>query len=131
MPQLARWLGWGYSNFVRACDQVHFERVTWQRYGLGPIRYEVVEAGLNEFASSVAILEQHLAGRDWLVGGKATYADFRAACVLPFAELAGLPLADLPRVEAWHARLMRIPAWRDPFSWLDAPELPPVNAGAR
>ncbi|WP_202945593.1 glutathione S-transferase C-terminal domain-containing protein [Paraburkholderia atlantica] len=40
------------------------------------------------------ILEQHLAGRDWLVGDEVTYADFRLACVLPFAELAGLPLAD-------------------------------------
>jgi glutathione S-transferase len=55
----------------------------------------------------------------------------RVACVLPFADLAGLPLADFPRVEAWHARLMEIPAWRDPFAGLDAPELPPVRTGAR
>jgi glutathione S-transferase len=34
---------------------------------------------------------------DWLVGNHVTYADFRIACVLPFANLAGLPLADLPR----------------------------------
>ena len=47
-----------------------------------------------------------------------------------FAELAGLPLADFPRVEAWHARLMDIPAWRDPFAGLDAPELPPIRTGA-
>jgi hypothetical protein len=31
--------------------------------------------------------------------------------VLPFAELAGLPLAD-SRIEAWHARLMEIPSIR-------------------
>ncbi|NML35076.1 glutathione S-transferase family protein [Paraburkholderia antibiotica] len=131
MPDLIRWLSWGYSNFVRACDQVHFERVTKQRYGLGPIRHEVVEAGLNEFASSAAILEQHLPDRDWLVGNEVTYADFRVACVLPFAELAGLPLARFPQVDAWHRRLMEIPAWRDPFAGLDAPELPPVIAEAR
>ena len=126
MPELIRWISWGYSHFVRACDQVHFERVTKQRYGLGPIRCEVVEAGLNEFASSAAILEQHLADRAWLIGDEPTYADFRLACVLPFADLAGLPLADFPRVNAWHARLMEIPAWRDPFAGLVAPELPPV-----
>ncbi|RQH03830.1 glutathione S-transferase family protein [Paraburkholderia dinghuensis] len=128
MPDLIRWISWGYWNFVRACDMVHFERVTKQRYGLGPVRREVVDEGLSEFASSAAILDQHLANRDWLVGDAVTYADFRVACVLPFAELAGLPLADFPRVEAWHARLMKIPAWRDPFAGLDAPELPPVNA---
>lgn len=130
LPDLIRWISWGYWNFVRACDRVHFERVTKQRYGLGPIRCEVVEAGLNEFASSAAILEQHLADRDWLVGNDLTYADFRVACVLPFAEIAALPLADFPRVEAWHARLMKIPAWKDPFAGLDAPELPPIRGGA-
>ncbi|CAB3788682.1 hypothetical protein LMG27177_02463 [Paraburkholderia fynbosensis] len=131
MPDLIRWISWGYWNFVRACDQVHFERVTKQRYGLGPIKHELVEAGLSRFASSAVILEQHLAHRDWLVGGEPTYADFRVACVLPFAQLAGLPLADFSRVEAWHARLMEIPAWRDPFAGLDAPELPPLRAEAK
>ena len=64
------------------------------------------------------------------MGKHVTYADFRVACVLPFAGLAGLPLADFRRVEAWHARLMDIPAWRDPFAGLDAPELPPIRKGA-
>lgn len=35
------------------------------------------------------------------------------------------------RVDAWHARLMEISAWKDPFDGLDAPELPPVVADAR
>jgi glutathione S-transferase len=51
-----------------------------------------VESGLNEFASSAAILEQHLRASDWLVGKHVTYADFRVAWVLPFADLAGLRL---------------------------------------
>jgi glutathione S-transferase len=130
LPDLVRWISWGYWNFVRACDQVHFERVTRQRYAIGPVRQDVMQSGLNEFASSAAILEQHLGAADWLVGKHVTYADFRVACVLPFADLAGLPLADFPRVEAWHARLMDIPAWRDPFAGLDAPELPPIPTGA-
>ena len=86
--------------------------MTRQRYGFGPVRREIVEAALSEFASSAAILEQHLASRNWLVRYEVTYADFRVACVLPFAELAGLPLADFSRVEAWHARLMEIPSIR-------------------
>jgi glutathione S-transferase len=130
LPDVIRWMSWGYWNFVRACDRVHFELVTKQRYGLGPVSEDVVESGLNEFASSAAILEQHLGAADWLVGNHVTYADFRVACVLPFADLAGLPLADFPRVEAWHARLMDIPAWRDPFAGLNAPELPPIRTGA-
>jgi glutathione S-transferase len=130
LPDVIRWISWGYWNFVRACDQIHFERVTKQRYGIGPVREGLVQSGLNEFASSAAILEQHLAAADWLVGNRVTYADFRVACVLPFADLAGLPLADFPCVEAWHARLMDIPSWGDPFAELDAPELPPIRTVA-
>jgi glutathione S-transferase len=94
------------------------------------VKQDQVESGLSEFASSAAILERRLGASDWLVGDHVTYADFRVACVLPFADLAGLPLADFPRIEGWHARLMKIPAWRDPFAGLDAPELPPIKTGA-
>ena len=127
LPDLIRWLSWGYWNFVRACDAVHFERVTKQRYGFGPVNQDLVAEKLDEFAKSASILEGHFATADWLVGNRITYADFRVACVLPFADLARLPLADFPRVKAWHDRLMNIPAWRDPFEGLDAPALPPIK----
>jgi glutathione S-transferase len=125
-PEMIRWLSWGTRNFVLACDKVHFERVTKQRYGLGPIREEMVAEGLSEFGAAAALLEQVLSGRDWLVGRDVSYADFRMASVLPFADLAGLPLADYPLVAAWHSRLCQLDAWRDPFAGLEAPELPPV-----
>ena len=64
LPDVVRWISWGYWNFVRACDRVHFERVTKQRYGIGPVRQDLVLSGLNEFASSAAILEGHLGAAD-------------------------------------------------------------------
>jgi glutathione S-transferase len=127
LPDVIRWLSWGYWNFVRACNQVQFERVTRQRYGMGPVRRELVAEGLEDFRASAEILEQHFVSADWLIGDSVTYADFRMACVLPLADVAGLPLADFPRVEAWYERLIDIPAWRDPFAGLEAPELPPLN----
>jgi glutathione S-transferase len=127
-PEMIRWLSWGTHNFVAACDKVHFERVTKQRYGLGPIQSDVVREGLAEFAVAATLLEKVLSGRDWLVGSEVSYADFRMASVLPFADLAGLPLADHPRLAAWHARLWQLDAWRDPFAGLEAPQLPQVPA---
>jgi glutathione S-transferase len=126
LPEMIRWLSWAKSNFVSACDKVHFERVTKQRYGLGPIHDAVVAEGLSEFAVAAGLLDQVLKGRDWLVGSGVSYADFRMATVLPFASLAGLPLGEYPHIAAWHARLWQLDAWRDPFAGLDAPELPPV-----
>ena len=127
-PDMVRWLSWGIWNFVDACDKVHFERVTKRRYDIGPTQEAVVAEGLVAFADGAAILDAHLADRPWLLGDEISYADFRMACVLPFREIAGLPVAGYPHLEAWNARLETIPAWRDPFSGLDAPPLPPLSA---
>ncbi len=112
---------------MRACDTVHFERGTKQRYGIGPIDQGKVEEGLAEFHRAAAILEAELARREWLVGTTPSYADFRMATFLPFNEVAGLPLGDYPSVLAWYRRLEAIDAWRDPFDGLEAPHLPPVK----
>jgi len=127
-PDMIRWLSWGGSNFVAACDKVHFERVTKRRHALGPTSEAAVAEGLAQFARAAAILDEHLAARTWLLGDEVSYADFRMACVLPARDLAGLPLAAHPAVAAWNGRLERLPAWRDPFAGLEAPDLPPIRA---
>ena len=125
-PEMIRWLSWGTHNFVDACDKVHFERVTKQRYGLGPIRDDRLAEGLEQFSEAAALLDEVLSSRDWLVGSTESYADFRMASVLPFADLAGLPLPGYPYLAAWYERLCQFEAWRDPFAGLEAPELPEV-----
>jgi glutathione S-transferase len=130
-PEMIRWLSWGKENFVRACDIVHFERGTKQRYGLGPIDPERVEAGLRRFCIAAAIIEAEFSEREWLVGNSVSYADFRMATFLPFNDVAGLPFDDYPSVARWYHRLEAIEAWRDPFKGLDAPELPPVPGQAK
>lgn len=126
-PDMVRWISWGKENFVRACDIVHFERGTKQRYRIGPIDARLVEEGLDFFAASAALLESVLAGREWLVGDTISYADFRMATFLPFNDLAQLPLERYPEVSRWYAQLERIEAWRNPFDGLTAPELPAVG----
>ena len=126
LPDMIRWISWARDHFMRACDMVHFERGTKQRYGLGPIDEAVLAEGLSTFHESAAVLEAQLSERDWLLPSGLSYADFRMATFLPFNHVARLPLADHPAVERWHQRLMSLPAWADPFAGLSAPELPPV-----
>jgi glutathione S-transferase len=125
-PEMVQWLSWGKENFARACDMVHFERGTKQRYGLGAVDQQRVEEGLRRFNAAAALLDAELSGREWLVGDSVSYADFRMAAFLPFNEVAGLPLDDYESVERWYRQLEAIEAWRDPFKGLEAPELPPV-----
>ena len=126
-PAMIQWLSWGKESFARACDMVHFERGTKQRYGLGPVDQQRVEEGLGRFGTAAAILDVELSGRRWLVGDSVSYADFRMATFLPFNDVAGLPLDDYPSVGRWYRQLEEIDAWRDPFEGLEAPELPPLR----
>lgn len=125
-PDMIRWLSWGKQNFVRACDVVHFERGTKQRYGFGPINHDSVEEGLTQFRAAAMTLEAELSEREWLVGDSVSYADFRMATFLPYNDAARLPLDDYPSICRWYFQLEEIEAWRNPFKGLDAPKLPPI-----
>lgn len=128
LPDMIRWISWSRDHFMRACDTVHFERGTKLRYGLGALDEANVAEGLAAFHASAAILDAQLRRRDWLLPGGLSYADFRMATFLPFNDVARLPLAEHPALDAWHRRLMALPAWADPFEGLQAPELPPLPA---
>jgi glutathione S-transferase len=127
LPDMIRWMSWARDNFTHACDTVHFERGTKQRYGLGPEDEVLIAQGLREFHESAAILDAHLQRRDWLLDSGLSYADFRMATFLPFNDVALLPLDQYPALTAWSRRLMEIAGWADPFANLEAPELPPVR----
>lgn len=86
-------------------------------FGRGPDPRALAQAA--DFHGFAAVLDGILADRTWLVGDRVTYADFRVASVLPFAAGAWLPLEPHRRIVAWHARLMELDAWRDPFDGLD------------
>jgi glutathione S-transferase len=129
-PDMIRWISWGKERFAYACDMVHFERGTKQRYGLGPIDQALVEEGFRQFHRAAAVLEAELSAREWLIGTSISYADFRMATFLPFNDAAGLPLDDYPSIRRWYGRLEAIDAWRDPFEGLEAPQLPLVKTEA-
>ncbi|MFY0582352.1 glutathione S-transferase family protein [Cystobacter fuscus] len=128
LPDMIRWVSWSRDNFMHACDMVHFERGTKQRYKLGALDEALVSQGLERFHQTATILNGHLAKQDWLLASGLSYADFRMAVFLPYNDVARLPLADYPAVAARHERLMTLPAWADPFEGLSAPELPPIEA---
>jgi glutathione S-transferase len=126
-PDMIRWPSWGKQNFVLACDMVHFELGTKQRYRIGPVDTEKLDEGRALFGEAASLLDAHMKGRDWLVGTAPSYADFRMASFLPFNDVAGLPLSRFPNVQAWAERLGRLAFWDDPFVGLDAPQLPTLS----
>lgn len=68
------------------------------------------EAGERALIKSLGVLEQHLEGRDWLVGGAFSVADLVLAAVLLGAYSRGADLSTRPKVKAWLARCFERPA---------------------
>ncbi len=112
------WISWGSNHLNRAAGELYFDRVvrpTFSDQGADP---KVIEAALSDFRRHAAVLDAHLEGATWLVGDHISYADFRVASALPFAEGARLPLNEFPNVRRWHDRLWELDAWRAPFEGL-------------
>jgi glutathione S-transferase len=119
MPQMIQWISWGTHHLTRAADPLYFERVVIPQFppAMRPPSAEPakLEEALQEFRQFAAILDAYLKDREWLLQSGLSYADFRVATSLPFAERAGLPVKDFPNVLRWHTQLLQLPAWRDPF----------------
>ena len=118
LPEMMMWVSWSAYHLTRAADPLYFYRVVAPTFSAKPPDPAILEQALRDFRTHAAILDDHLQGRKWIMGDRISYADFRVATPLPFAEGAGLPLSEFPNISLWHERLNAIDAWRDPFSGL-------------
>lgn len=112
---IVRWFSWNAQHFSRDGGTLYFEHIVKPRFGLGSPDRGAVEAALGGFRRFAAVLNDHLEGREWLVGDGLTVADFSVGVTLPYAEQARLPLGEFPEVRRWHDQLNEMEAWREPF----------------
>ena len=112
-PEMIRWLTWAHGHFFAACEKLHWEHVTKQRYGIGPVDEANVAEGLRDFAASAAILSDHLASRDWLVGDAPSLADI---CLYGYTHTAGsrggFDMARFPAIGRWLDRIAALPGYK-------------------
>lgn len=117
--EITQWVSWSAHHFTQAGGTFYFENIIVPRhFDRAPDRQAPAQAH-DDFRRFGAILDDHLAGRTWLVGDALSYADFRVASALPFAAEARLPLHGFTNIATWYARIDAIDAWRDPFDGLD------------
>ena len=113
--ELIKWFSWNAYHFTRAGGSLYFEYVIRPRFNLGPADPAAVEEGLRDFRRFARVLDDHLDGRDWLIGDRLSLADFSVGVPLPYAEQARMPLEDYPNVRRWHDRLSELEGWTDPW----------------
>ncbi len=66
----------------------------------------------------IQVIDDCLAGRDWLVGAGPTIADLGCHACLAYADEANITLADWPNVAAWVGRIRALPGFQAPYDLL-------------
>lgn len=116
--EMIMWVSWATHHLNRQGDPVIWFLVTLPSFSDEKPDERAVAEGLAGFRENAAILDAALANRDFLVGNRLSYADFRVATLFPFSRRGELPIAEFPNVVRWYARLAALHAWREPFAGL-------------
>jgi glutathione S-transferase len=107
-----RWMFWACQHFAPAISVLTWERVWKGMVGAGPTDPLEVARGERELAECAAVLERHLAGREWLAGKSLSLADIAVAPPLMYTAMAQLALAGYPNLQAWFGRMQALDAWQ-------------------
>lgn len=116
---LIRWFSWNSQHLNRWGGELYFQYLVRPRFGLGSPDEAAIAHALESWHSTAKVLNDHLAGRKWVMGDRPTIADFSLAVALPYAEGAHIPFKDYPEIHRWHDQMNGFDAWREP--WPDLP----------
>ncbi|WP_420862463.1 glutathione S-transferase family protein [Algirhabdus cladophorae] len=75
--------------------------------------------------AAYTVLNDHLEGRDWIVGDSMTNADISCCSYLFYPEPYGFDRTEWPNMDAWLTRISETPGWKHPY------DLMPGNPGDR
>lgn len=101
---IMQWQFWEASHLQPACEPFiskHF----FGRDGVD------IDAATEVFTGLAGILDDHLAGRSWLVADTMTTADICVSAYLAYRTPCQYPLEGRANIDAWLARVEAAPAW--------------------
>lgn len=115
-----RWLAWESAHWdAESCGMVTFEKNSRRVLGLGAPDPAFIARGEQNFARFAGVLNEHLAGKAWVLGDRLTIADFSIGGLVPTARVCNLPLGQFPEIERWYEALAALPAWQTALSYRD------------
>jgi glutathione S-transferase len=113
--EVLRWLSWNDCHWAPAVAPFYFEHVVKSTFKLGPPDREALTSKVSDLQKYAAVLEGHLAGRNYMACERLTIADFQAASMASYWRESEMPFDAYPNIVRWLDRLMRIPAWAQPW----------------
>jgi len=102
---IMRWQFWEAAHWTPACTPFILRHV----FGDESVDLAAAETEFRRFAT---VLDDHLAGRDWLSGDTLTTADMSVAPIMCLRAMCHFPMAGFANIEAWAARFEALEANR-------------------
>jgi glutathione S-transferase len=107
-----RWQFWDASHFSPQLGTLAFQRIFKRMFGLGEPEAAKVEEALTNLRRFGKVLDDHLNGKQYLVGTSLTLADLTLASSLMYAVQSEVPLVEFPHIQAWFSRISELDAWK-------------------
>ncbi|HEX20409.1 MAG TPA: glutathione S-transferase family protein [Acidiferrobacteraceae bacterium] len=107
-----RWLTWEQAHFNKAAGGILFEQFLKPNLMQQDSDPDKVAEHTSNFHRYAAVLNNHLASRQFITGDYLTLADFALASIVAFSGVVDIPLAEYPHISAWYQRVNQIPAWQ-------------------
>lgn len=101
---ILRWQFWEACHWTPACARF----ISRHLFGDESVDLEAASDALHPLA---AVLDAHLAGRDWLVGEAMTTADISVAAILAYKGACHYPLEQYANIARWHAGIEALDGW--------------------
>lgn len=117
--EVLQWMFWSGEQWRIFATTLFEERVAKTIMGL-PQEASVIAFAESKFRAAAKVLDQHLAGRRFMVGDALTLADIDIAGPFSQIDRSRPPLRDYPNLMAWHDNLLRsVPAWAETKTEVD------------
>ncbi|MFY9238256.1 MAG: glutathione S-transferase family protein [Roseovarius sp.] len=76
---------------------------------------EVITFIQGRLKAAYTVLNDHLEGRDWIVGDAVTNADLSCCGYLFYPEPFGFSRSEWPHIDRWLANIEALPGWKHPY----------------
>jgi glutathione S-transferase len=103
-----KWMAWAQGTLIDAASRIM--RNTSERFPADQHNAKAGEAAKHEVAELLGILDKELSTKEYLVGGKFSFADLAIAAYVPFMARIGADLGPHKHMQAWVGRCMARPA---------------------
>ena len=103
-----KWMAWGSVTLTEALFR--FMRNTSERFPADERNAKAGESAKAEIQNALRILDEHLAGKEYLLGDAFSIADVSIVSLVPFMARLGVDTGSFANINAWVGRCMNRPA---------------------